>query len=234
CLAGYTDGHNNVYDFLIQLWSRGGVLFDEDWKPVFDGEIGCESLQYLADLFTRHKVVSPECLGMGSVECGNYYATGQAAMMWNWCGFAAVCEMPEYSQIVGRNICTTMPSVSLNIYWVLCLASRSQNKDLAYEFMQFVTSPAMDKVTSMKGANGTRLSTWRDPEVQAKYPHYVIIEQAHAKTRTLPAIPEFPELNELLSAGIHQVMHQGRPAAEALNDAARACEGVLRRTGRLA
>ncbi|MBV9672718.1 MAG: extracellular solute-binding protein, partial [Verrucomicrobia bacterium] len=27
-LAGYPDGHNTVYDFCLQLWTRGGELFD--------------------------------------------------------------------------------------------------------------------------------------------------------------------------------------------------------------
>ena len=32
-VAGLNDGHNNVYDFLIHLWSRGGRLLDEQMQP---------------------------------------------------------------------------------------------------------------------------------------------------------------------------------------------------------
>ena len=30
--AAYPDGHNTVYDFCLQLWTRGGELFDEQGK----------------------------------------------------------------------------------------------------------------------------------------------------------------------------------------------------------
>lgn len=237
-VAGYTDGHNNVYDFLIQLWSRGGELLDSDSSPVFDSEIGVEALQFCSDLFHRYKVVSPECLKLGSVECGDYYAQGHAAMMVNWCGFAAVCEMPEYSKIVGQNRCTSVPSgaagsVSLNIYWVLSIPVGSKQRDEAYAFMQYISQPHTDKMVSMAGANGVRLSTWHDEEVVAKYPHYKIIERVHSGTRTLPAIPEYPQINELISEAVHAVVHEGADARESLKVAAEKSRTLLKSTGRI-
>ena len=231
CEAAYTDGHNNVYDFLIQLWSRGGVLL-EGRTPRFHEAVGVEALQFYVDLFNKYKVASPECLDMGSVQVGDYYAQGKAAMMWNWCGFAAVAEMPEYSKIVGKNACTKLPagaggSVSLNIYWVLTIPSGSANKDLAYQFMQFISSPESDKLVSMAGANGVRLSTWSDPEVVAKYPYYSIIADVHSNTKTLPAIPEYPEINESISRAVHRALHGEMSVSESLNLAAEETKQIL-------
>lgn len=224
-VAAYTDGHNDVYDFLIQLWSRGGELLDADGKPAFDSTVGVEALQFCSDLINKYKVASPECLELGSVEAGNYYAQGKAAMMVNWCGFAAVCEMPEYSNIVGKNRCTTLPagaggSVSLNIYWVLTIPVGSTQADEAYRFMQHISAPHTDKMVSMAGANGVRLSTWNDPEVRAKYPYYEIIEQVHQSTITLPAIPAYPTINEDISKVVHRVVHGQEDAATLLSEAA--------------
>ena len=237
-VAAYTDGHNDVYDFLIQLWSRGGELFDASGNPVFDSAIGVEALQFCSDLIHKYKVASPECLKLGSVESGDYYASGKAAMMVNWCGFAAVCEMPQYSKIVGKNRCTTVPSgpagsISLNIYWVLTIPVGSKQAEEAYAFMQHISAPHTDKMVSMAGANGVRLSTWNDAEVRSVYPHYGIIESVHAKTRTLPAIPEYPQVNEMISAAVHKVVHLGQDAGESLKLAADEARGYLRSTGRL-
>ncbi len=232
CEAAFTDGHNNVYDFLIHLWSRGGVLLDDQKNPRFHEAPGIEALQFYVDLFHKHKVASLECLNLGSVECGNYYAQGNAAMMWNWCGFAAVSEMPEYSKIVGRNACTKLPSgpagsVSLNIYWVLTIPSGSTQKELAYQFMQFISAPETDKMVSMAGANGVRLSTWNDPEVVAKYPYYSIIADVHANTRTLPSIPEYPEINEAISRAVHRALHGEMTVEESLQVAAQETRTIL-------
>jgi multiple sugar transport system substrate-binding protein len=241
CEGAYTDGHNNVYDFLIQLWSRGGVLFDASGCPQFHRQPGIEGLQFYVDLFQKHRVASPECLNLGSVEVGDYYARGRAAMMWNWSGFAAVCEIPEFSNIVGKNACTTIPagdgpngrSVSLNIYWTLTLTAGSRNKDLAYRFMQHITQPHLDKVVSMCGANGVRLSTWQDPEVLAQYPYYGIIEEVHAGSITMPTLPEYPSVNHILSEAIHNAVHEGRSVEEELQNAAALATKLLKDAGRI-
>jgi multiple sugar transport system substrate-binding protein len=231
-VAAYNDGHNDVYDFLIQLWSRGGSLIDDQNRPVFNSEIGVEALEFCRDLIHKHKIASPDCLKLGSVEAGDYYASGKAAMMINWCGFAAVCEMPEYSNIVGHNRCTTLPSgkagsVSLNIYWVLTIPSGSKYFDEAYAFIQHITAPYTDKMVSMCGANGVRLSTWNDPEVRAKYPHYAIIETVHSNTRTLPVIPEYPPINDAISAAVKAVIQEGADVKAMLDEAAEQARRIL-------
>jgi multiple sugar transport system substrate-binding protein len=225
--AGLTDGHNNVYDFLIHLWSRGGELLDSQNRPVFDSEIAVEALTFYRDLYHLHKVISPKCLGMGSVESGDFFAEGNAAMMWNWCGFAAVCELPE-SKIRGNVGITSLPGgVSLNIYWALTVPKNCENKEAAYAFLSHVSSKECDKITSMVGANGTRLSTWRDLEVRAKYPHYEIIEEVHSGTLTLPAIPEYTQINDCISEAVDAVIHHGADVRTALRAAVEKSRKVM-------
>lgn len=233
--AGYTDGHNNVYDFLIQLWSRGGVLLDNQSQPQFHGPAGVDGLTFLRDLY--RDFMPAAALQLGSVEAGDYFARGKVAMMWNWCGFAAVCEMPEYSNVVGKIGLAPLPagteSVSLNIYWAMTITSGCADKEAAWAFIKHISQPHCDKVTSMMGANGTRLSTWRDPEVRAKYPHYEIIEQIHGQTLTLPAIPEYTLVNDCISGAVDAVLHRGAEPAEALQAAADAATIHLEMSGRL-
>lgn len=234
CQAAYTDGHNNVYDFLIQLWSRGGSLLDSGLNPRFYEKPGQDALQFLIDLFHRYKVAPLECLELGSVECGDYYAQGHAAMSWNWIGFAATCELPT-SRIIGSNRCTRIPagsgrrgkSVSLNIYWALTIPSGSKNRSLAYQFLQFVSRPENDKLTSLSGANGTRLSTWRDPEIQCQFAYYKVIESIHESTRTLPAIPEYAAINEIISHAVHKAVHLGWPSFDVLESASREVHALM-------
>lgn len=235
CQAAFTDGHNNVYDFLIQLWSRGGVLIDESFQPHFHEPIGVEALQFYVDLFHRYKVASLDCLNLGSVECGDYYAQGNAAMSWNWIGFAAACELPP-SKVVGKNRCAKIPagegvkgrSVSLNIYWALTIPSGSKNQDAAYQFLEFVSRPKWDKLTSQSGANGTRLSTWRDPEIQSQFEYYRVIETVHESTLTLPAIPEYGEINESISRAVHRAVNLEMDCAPSLAIAADEVSQILK------
>lgn len=231
CVAAYPDGHNNVYDFLIHLWSRGGELL-EGGKPAFASRAGVEALEFYADLIHRHKVAPESCLIMDSNESGEFYALGEAAMMWNWSGFAATAEL-SHSKIRGCNACTAIPgNVSLNVYWTLAILSGSRNAGAAYEFLKHACSAPMDKLTAKSGASGVRLSTWRDPEIQKAFPYYGILEEVHKGARTLPALPEYPDINDALNRAIERVTHDRRDAGESLSQAQTEVEGILGTTAR--
>ena len=44
----------------------------------------------------------PDCREMDSVKSGLAFAAGEVAMMVNWFGFAAMCEMIPESRVKGR------------------------------------------------------------------------------------------------------------------------------------
>lgn len=237
-VGGKNDGHNNVYDFLIHLWSRGGQLLDSRLRPAFDSEQGREALQFYVDLLTRHNVTPPETLEWDSVLSGVQYADGKGAMMWNWCGFMAVAQLPP-SKIINKTRCTILPRgsgsggrhMSLNIYWVLIICAGSQQKDLAWQFLKETASPEMDKITSLSGGTGTRLSTWNDPEVRAQFQYYEQIEAVHRNVESPPPIPEYPALNQVLSEMSWSAVQGTKTVPRAIQEAAQACQAILASNG---
>ncbi|HEX9114568.1 MAG TPA: extracellular solute-binding protein [Anaerolineae bacterium] len=237
-VAALPDGHNNVYDFLIHLWSRGGRLLDDRSRPAFNSPEGLEALRFYTELLTVHHVTPPDAPQWDSVLSGVNYAAGLGAMMWNWSGFAATAQLPP-SKIIGKNRCTIIPRgsgprgrhMSLNVYWVLGILAGSPQPDLAWSFLKATASARMDKVTSLSGGTGTRLSTWRDPEIQAQFPYYEAIEEVHRGVESPPAIPEYPALNEVLSDMTKACLAGKAEPAVALRDAAAACEGILADAG---
>lgn len=237
-IAGMNDGHNNVYDFFLHLWSRGGRLFDEHWRPAFHDAIGREALQFYANLILKDKVCPPKTLEYDSVASGIAYAAGEAAMMWNWCGFSAVAELPP-SKIIGQNRVGLVPRgdgpngrhMSLNIYWVLGIPSGSTQQALAYDFMRFCAAPEMDKITAQSGGTGVRLSTWRDPAIQQQFGYYTAIEAVHRSVESPPRIPEYPAINEIFNQMQHAVVTEAKTVDAALSDAAQHIESLMRSAG---
>ena len=96
---------------------------------------------------------------------------GRIALMTNRFGFAAVGDSAE-GAVKGKIDIAPPPagaggrSVSLNVFWMLTLASGSRNPALARDFMRHVATPAMDRLATTEGAIGTRRSTWSDPVVR--------------------------------------------------------------------
>ena len=222
--AGLNDAHNNVYDFMIHTWSRGGRLLDKDGLPIFDDQVAIEALQYHVDLFNRHRVMPPEAKTFDSVVSGEYYASGRAAMMVNWCGFATMAEVPEQSRVVGKNGLGLVPRgdgpqgrhTSINVYWVLAVAAGSTQKERAYAFLRSTTSAAMDRITACNGCIATRYSTWRDPEILRQFPVYATIEAVHQHIDSPPPIPEWPAITEILNVAVDDALHERKSVKDAL------------------
>jgi multiple sugar transport system substrate-binding protein len=232
-LAGYPDGHNNVYDFLLQLWSRGGELLGPTGAPLFESKPGLAALEFLYDLWHVHRAVDPAAKEWDSVMSGESFAAGAAAMMVNWCGFAALSALPG-SPTAGRVRCADVPRaegagarrVSLNSYWVMAIPQSSEKVDLAYRFLRHLARPEMDRITSEEGGTGTRLSTWRDPCIRELAPYYDVIEQVHRYVRSPPQIPAYPAVNSVLSEMMNDVITERRSPREALTRAAAEVRGM--------
>jgi multiple sugar transport system substrate-binding protein len=92
--------------------------------------------------------------------------------------------------------------------------------------MRETASPAMDKVTSLAGGTGVRLSTWNDPEVRAQFQYYQELETVHQGSDTMPGIPEYPAINDVLSRMTWDAV-QGKDVAAALREASAECAALL-------
>src|SRR5690606_7860966 len=99
--ASKPDGHNTVFDFCLQLWSRGGSLTDEGGNIQVNSPQAAEGLDFYRKLLGDKYAVHPESPNYESVKTGAAFARGEAAMMVNWFGFASVCEVSGDSQVKG-------------------------------------------------------------------------------------------------------------------------------------
>ena len=190
--AAFPDGHNTVYDFLLQLWTRGGELIDAHGNLQFDTGEAEEALSFYRDILTDSSAVHPRCSQLDSVRLGESFAAGELALAINWFGFATAAHTGETSQV--RNCVDIAPipsgpsgrSTSLNVYWLLALPSGSAHPDVAWRFLRHVMTPEMDRVTTLSGAIGCRRSTWTDAEVNGKIPFYHRLGGLHEATREIP------------------------------------------------
>lgn len=206
--AAFPDGHNTVYDFLLQLWSRGGELF-QDGKVRFASPECARALEFYRSILSED-AVHPNCREMDSVKSGLAFAAGEVALMVNWFGFAAMAETLDSSCVKGSVDVAPVPSadgdtpISLNSYWLLAIAYGSKHQDTAYQFLKFCMSAQMDKLLTLAGATGCRRSTWKDAEVTERIPVCSRLEELHAWARELPRRADWPEI----ASHIDRVMSQ--------------------------
>lgn len=231
--AGYPDEHNNVYDFLTHLWSRGGDLITADGRSGLDQSPARQAAEFLYDLWHGARVVAPAAAGWDSVASGVHFAAGEAAMMLNWCGFAALSADPT-SPTHGLVGCAPAPAatgpggtaVTMNAYWVLAIPSGARDPERSAEMLRRLTTHEMDVITALSGGSATRLDSWNDPQVRAVAPYYEVLEDAHQNSRSVPVDPRWPQMAGIFNDMMRTVVGGGAPAT-ALKEAHSALADLL-------
>jgi multiple sugar transport system substrate-binding protein len=224
-LALFPDGHNSFYDFCIQIWSRGGEVFDADGRPDFTSPAAHAALDFLRMLATDQDAIAPDCRSLDSVQSGSLFAEGKVALMANWFGFAAHADTAADSRVRGLVDVAPLPagpggrSVSLNVFWVLAIGSGSANKELAWDFLRHCATAPMDRLTTTEGAIGVRRSTWTDPEINALMPYYHRLEWLHEHAREMPLTADLARISHIVDDLMTAAVTTDRATADLLAEA---------------
>lgn len=223
--ALYPDGHNNIFDFALQVWSRGGQIEDENGHVTLDTPKAAEAMEFYRSLVQR-EFVHPNSPNMESIESSRAFARGEAAMMVNWFGFATMCETTEGSCVKGKVDIAAVPHsdaidgpVSLNVYYTWSVSSESSKKQAAWDFITNTVTAENDINLPMMGAIGCRKSTWYNPQVNEVIPYYSRMEEIHNYAKTLPRIACWHDISVIIDKLMIRVNSTDEPIAQILADA---------------
>jgi len=225
--ATYPDGHNTVYDFCLQLWTRGGELFDQAGRLFLETSAAEAALGFYRDIVRDNTAMHPRHREFDSVQSGLAFARGEVAMMVNWFGFAAMGETLADSTVKGRVDVAPLPSApgcpaaSLNVYWLLGLGAGTPHPKIGYDFLRHCASPENDKLLTLEGAIGCRKSTWHDPDVNRVIPFYRSLEVIHRNARELPRLSHWARLATIIDRLVTGAIDSDTPLRELLARAQR-------------
>jgi multiple sugar transport system substrate-binding protein len=164
---------------------------------------------------------SPE---LDSTQSGDLFVDGGVAMMANWFGFAARASRAG-SPLAGKVAIAPIPTghgappISLSVFWALAMGSGSHNKELAWNFLRFIATPERDLGITRHGAVGVRLSTWRNPALQAQIPVYRQIETISLGARQLPTGSHMADFASVIDAVITRALATADPTPVILGEA---------------
>lgn len=225
----YPGGTGNpiVTEFNMWNWSYGGEMFDENWRVVLNNSKTLAALTSWQKL-ARYAVPNASTYTSSSFSSAavlNNQAV--ASLIWpNHIFTLAPTGLPDHIRL------TTFPpqeqQVSQLGHWVLAIPVTAQHKQEAFNFINWVTSPAVMKQYVGEGLPPTRTSLLNDPELIEQYAWLPQINQAmlHAKWR--PRTPHWSKIETILGNYLVQVINQQTMTpAEALEQAAWDIEDLL-------
>ena len=232
--AAFPDGHNTLYDFALQLWSRGGELTNSTGRPNLDTPKAIEALDFYRRIVRDPALCHPASPQLDSTQSGDLFLAGEVAMMANWFGFAARSGR-QGSPLAGKVAIAPIPTangappVSLSVFWALVMGKGSRQKELAWQFLCFVASPERDLGITRHGTVGVRLSTWRNSELQSRIPAYREVESISLNARQLPTGPAMAAFAAIIDDVVSRALSTEEPSAAILDSVQREIDskGIL-------
>jgi len=149
--------------------SMGGTVFDDYLHPTFtqppeNFEAAKKSMQLIRDIY-QNKLTPPGSLDFELGEAAAAYSQGNIAICANWAMIFSVQEDPKQSKVAGKNGYAWPPTgydtpapngdvaggYSRLASFGLGIARSSANKEAAYLFSQWLSSPAIQEKLLLMG-----------------------------------------------------------------------------------
>lgn len=222
-------------DWMQYNAEMGGAILDKDGKPALNSEANIKSLTVYRDLFKKAAPPGAADYDWGGRE--ESFRQGIAATMQTWSVGAPGYYDPKTSKVVGKvDIALAPRGKGLpKIYgiggWGMAINAdaKDKQKEAAWTFIKWVTSPAIQKEMNLAGAGSyIRKSTVADKDLNAKYPFLPVLNEVfeNGDGDYRPRIPEYPEIQDILGTAVNSVL-VGTAEPKAALDAAQEAAAKL-------
>jgi multiple sugar transport system substrate-binding protein len=217
-------GNPIVSDYLPLLWAYGGNVFDNTGKAVVDSPAAKEALRMYISLlgsganYERNDLVSSVADGNAGMALGwpSWFISGaNASAAWAVIpGKAAASSSAYPTGMIG--------------HWMMGVTANSTHKELALQFLQYVTSSESQKIMADHGGVPTRASVYSDQALAAKYTYYPTLLQATIDSVVRPRLVQWSEIEAVYGAELSAAVSGAKTVDQALADAKAAIERILR------
>ncbi|MCU6792772.1 sugar ABC transporter substrate-binding protein [Paenibacillus sp. WQ 127069] len=202
----------------------GGNNVDGNFKPAFNNKAGLEAMNIMLEL---QKTAPKELLQFGWDEANNFFATGEVAMMEQWPGLFSVIQ-GDKSKVKDKVGFAVTPGQAPTLGgWAISMAETSKEAELAYKFIEYVTSKDAELLKMKDTMDPTRKSNYERQEVRDSQPFYPALLNS-LKAAKILADTDVPfisaKLNDIQEVATQSVLNGQTTREEALQSMAKSFE----------
>ncbi len=210
-----------VCDYTTLLSAYGGDFFI-DAEPVFQQDGGLEALRFMTDSLDAG-LSNPSSTESLEEDVRRIFSSGEAAFALNWTYMYNLANDPAESQVAGQVGVAPAPGVegvselsAMNGSMGLGVTTSSENPDLAYEYVAYLTSrPVQERFARLS------LPIW-----EASYDEPAVVEgqedlvaaakQALGAMYPRPLMIQYPEFSTVLQEQLQRALLDQASPEEAL------------------
>lgn len=164
------EGNGAVTQFSGFLYGFGGDFYDEEGNATMNTPEALAALEYYAKLIQY----GPDGMAaLGQTESVNWFNQGLTAMRIDAYSQTFNHTDPEQSTISDKVGYAMFPEGPIGestpyntVAWAYGISSSSQNKEAAWEFIKWISSPEMEVQGMLESGWSARASAWADERVQ--------------------------------------------------------------------
>jgi multiple sugar transport system substrate-binding protein len=237
--------------WLTRFASYGGVYFDDAMRPLVNTPAARRALD---NMLALRPFAPPAIASAPNAEMRATFTNGDAAMAINFSSLARAAMSPGASKIVGQVGVAPIPGVrrGTEIHrrtsfggggWILAVPKYAKNRDAAFLALAYLSQPGQSLAMALDFR--TTVDPWRQsalhsPKWYEIWPsHREFVKQLLAVTEEAPrnGIPDLQiagseQYRTTLATEINVALVGEKSSQQALDDAARAWEGITDRFGR--
>jgi multiple sugar transport system substrate-binding protein len=216
-LVGFS-GQFKQYEGLIcnmmeYILSNGGALWDESrLKSAISQPRAVEAVRFVRDQIIG-QIAHRGVLAYEEPESFALFTQGKAIFHRNWPYAWNLANDPQRSAIAGKVGMIPLPSfpggkgVAALGGWQLGISRFSRRTDLAWRFIAFMTSHAMQKRIALATGRGlARRELYEDRELLEKFPYFKSLRETFKQSVPRPITPVYVPLSNIMQRYFSSVL----------------------------
>ncbi len=194
-----------VCDMQEYILSNGGMILDPDTgRSGLAGESAIKAVTFVREEIIG-KAAPVGVLTYQEPESLDVFIQGKAVFHRNWPYAWSVSNNPERSTISGKVGIAKLPhfkgnkSYSTLGGWQIGISNYSEDKDAAWEFVNFLSSSRIQKILALKaGRAPTRKALYEDADILKAHPHFSHMKDVFLTAYPRPRTPLYPAVSNVL------------------------------------
>ncbi len=192
----------NMMEFIMS--NDGSFINNDTGKSNITGERAIEAVRFVRDSLIE-KTAPRGVLTYQEPESLDLFIQGKAVFHRNWPYAWEISNNPSKSRVAGKVGIARLPhfegsqSYAALGGWQLGISTFSEKKELAWKFVEFLTSQRIQKLFAVKsGKAPTWKALYNDEDVLKANPHFKSMKNVFLTAYPRPLTPLYPSISNIL------------------------------------